>query len=166
MAGNCSEDRSLHSQIPKNGIYHMRWGGSPWTFSLPRKNGWYENWGAPPPNVGGGIFIYFSIRGLLSWTICCNPFWNRRKIEKVVYFLKKTSVLPLFTDIFCKKGGGSFFGNCVNRSIFVRNLKKKASNCSEEQSSSIQVPKQLVSTTLGGRGEPVYFHIYNFLGLI
>ena len=93
------------------------------------------------------------------------------------------------TGIYLKMGGtGSFFGNCVNRSIFVwdqkrrhqivrkSNLllsryikngihhirggaevffklrqslnfcprsKKKASNCSEEQSPSIQIPKKL-----------------------
>ena len=35
------------------------------------------------------FFWYFPIRGSLSRTICCNPFWNRRKIEKVV-FLKKS----------------------------------------------------------------------------
>ena len=35
------------------------------------------------------FFLYFPIRGSLSRTICCNPFWNRRKIEKVVFFFLK-----------------------------------------------------------------------------
>ena len=41
------------------------------------------------------FFLYFPIRGSLSRTICCNPFWNRRKIEKVFFFLKKSKIMKI-----------------------------------------------------------------------
>ena len=61
------------------------------------------------------------------------------------------------------RGVRTFFLKLRQSLNFCPRSKKKASNCSEEQSPSIQIPKILVSTTLGG--ELVYFHINNFLGV-
>ena len=65
-------------------------GGKPVNFQLtPKKLLIWKLTGSPPLIWGRrGFFLYFSIRGLLSQTIYCNPFWNWSKIEKVVLFLK------------------------------------------------------------------------------
>ena len=91
-SSNCSEEQSPYRKNNKKYIYiYIRGGGSPWTFCLPLKNCSYENWRAPPPLIWGrgGFKNIFLLRGSLSRTIYCNPFWNRRKIDKVVFFLKK-----------------------------------------------------------------------------
>ena len=66
---------------------------------------------------------------------------------------KKTSVSPLFTDIFhfiiIFKGMDFFLKSCQSLN-FCRILKRKASNCSEEQSPYIQIPKQFGIHHIGG----------------
>ena len=74
------------------------------------------------------FFLYMAIRGLLFQTIWCLLFWNRRKIERLTQFPKKLPP-PLFSDIFqFSTIWDFFFGNCVNRSIFVRNQKTRHQN--------------------------------------
>ena len=101
------------------------------------------------------IFIFFSIRGLLFQTIWCLLFWNRRKIERLTQFPKK-SLKWWKTGIYLKIGGaGSFFGNCVNRSIFLR-FQKRRHQIVRKSNPLIARYKKMVFTTLGGgRSLPV-----------
>ena len=102
MAPNCSEEQFPYRKMPqKIGIHHIWW-GEPLEFQLtPKKIVDMKVEGLPPTNVvDTNFFWYFSIRGLLFWTIWCHLFWNRRKIERLTKFQKKSSVPPLFADIF------------------------------------------------------------------
>ena len=45
----------LIEKIIKNIYMYIRGGGSPWTFCLPLKKCWYENWWARPPLIWGTV---------------------------------------------------------------------------------------------------------------
>ena len=77
---------------------------------------------------------------------------------------KKKSQMVENWNISENRGGRKFFWKLRQSLNFCPISKNKASNCSEEQSPSIQIPKKSVSTKLGG-GEPVHFHMNNFLGV-
>ena len=82
--------------------------------------------GLPPPNVVDTDFFGIWIEGdCSSEQFDALFFWFRTKIEQLTQFQKKTSAPPLFSDIFKFSTFETFFfGNCVNRSIFVRNQKQ------------------------------------------
>ena len=125
MAPNCSEEQSPYRKISKKiPSPHIR-GGEPVNFHINNFLGVsWKLWGSHPPLY---IYIYFfnifSIRGLLFWTIWSLPFWNLIKIERLTQFPKKSPNPPEMVEnwnISENRGGESFFGNCVNRSIFLR----------------------------------------------
>ena len=114
-----------------------------------------------PPNVVDTIFLgYFSIRGLLFRTISHHPHWNRRKIEKVVFFYK-TSVshdLQIFSAN-KGRGGGSIFWNCVNRSIFLR-LRNRLRQLARKSNFLIEKIKKIyIYIYKGGAGAPWTFSL-------
>ena len=79
------------------------------------------------------IFIIFSIRGLLLRTSWCHPFWNLRKIERLTRFQKKLLLPPPYfqiSDLFFEKKKSLNFSPIT---------KKKAQNCSQEQSPYRQI---------------------------
>ena len=102
------------------------------------------------------------MRGLLFWTIWCLRFWFRTKIEQLTQFQKKLPPPPIFRYIQVFHIWDFFFLEIASIAQFLSEIKNKASNCSEEQSPSIQIPKKLASTTLGGGGSPSIYVSFVF----
>ena len=61
-------------------------------------------------------------------------------------------------------GCGSVFGNCVNRSIFIRFRNGWHQIVQKSNPLTEKYPKKILSPHIRG-GEPVNFHINNFLGV-
>ena len=88
-------------------------------FFIPKKC-LYENWRAPPPLMWWiSIFLISWCKGIALLNNLMPFFCNRRKIERF-FFSKKKSEMVENWNISESRGGGSFFWNCVNRSIFIR----------------------------------------------
>ena len=75
--------------------------------------------GSPPLMWWISIFLISWCKGIALLNNLMPFFCNRRKIER--FFFQKRSLKWWKTGIYLKVGGGgSFFWNCVNRSIFIR----------------------------------------------
>ena len=112
--------------------------------------------GSPPLMWWIPFFIYLDRRRLLFRTIWCLLFRSRTKIERLTQFPKKLPAPPYFQIHSSFPPFDTFFLKLRQSLNFCPRSKKKVSNCSEDQSPSIQIPKILVSTTLGG-GSPSIF---------
>ena len=110
--------------------------------------------GLPPPNVVDTNIFGIWIEGDWSSEQFDAFFFNLgQKLSDWRNFQKKIRTPRKWweTGIYLKIGGDrKFFWKLCQSLNFCPRSKKKASNCSEEQSPSIQIPKILVSTTLGG----------------
>ena len=105
------------------------------------------------------FFLYMAIRRLLFQTIWCLLFWNRRKIERLTQFPKK-SLKWWKTGVYLKIGGGRKFFWKLRQSLnFSPISKKKASNCLEEQSPYRKNNEKIYMYIYKGGGSPSTFSL-------
>ena len=117
--------------------------------------------GSPPLMWWISIFLYLGIRGLLFRTIWCLPFWNRRKIERLTQFPKKSPNPPKMVencDISENRGGSEVFFEIAWIAQFLFDFNKDGSKLFRRAIPFFPDAKKLVSTTLGG-GSPWTFSL-------